>query len=316
MYGFELNGVRYYYLYNGQGDVIGLIDATGAVIAHYEYDAWGKLLSVTDANGEEILYGTEVAIINPIRYRGYYYDNETGFYYLNSRYYDPEVGRFINADAYASTGQGILGHNMFAYCGNNPVNRVDPSGLFWKELKQWFNDTWERIVEWAKEVPEPKVTIPASNELFSSISDNAFGATEYVLDHTTHSPYAITDADGYVCVRPAGANPIPKYPRLVKTLNKTSTALTATCGTLDIANTWTEQNSNTNGKRLLKTGIQLGGIAAGVGVGYVAVAAANCWNPAGWGMVAAGITVIAVSQVGAYAISETQCFLYQQWDIE
>ena len=130
MYGFELNGVRYYYLYNGQGDVIGLIDATGAVIAHYEYDAWGKLLSVTDANGEEILYGTEVAIINPIRYRGYYYDNETGFYYLNSRYYDPEVGRFINADAYASTGQGILGHNMFAYCQNNPIIHVDPTGRF------------------------------------------------------------------------------------------------------------------------------------------------------------------------------------------
>ena len=67
---------------------------------------------------------------NPFRYRGYYYDSETQFYYLNSRYYDPEVGRFINADGYVSTGQNILGSNMFTYCGNNPVNRADAGGEF------------------------------------------------------------------------------------------------------------------------------------------------------------------------------------------
>lgn len=68
---------------------------------------------------------------NPIRYRGYYYDIETGLYYLQSRYYDPEVGRFISADEYISTGQGINGNNMFAYCFNNPVNRVDYTGKWW-----------------------------------------------------------------------------------------------------------------------------------------------------------------------------------------
>ena len=66
--------------------------------------------------------------INPIRYRSYYYDNETGFYYLNSRYYDPDVKRFINSDSYISTGDGIFGTNMFAYCMNNPVKYIDPSG--------------------------------------------------------------------------------------------------------------------------------------------------------------------------------------------
>ena len=66
---------------------------------------------------------------NPLRYRGYVYDNETGFYYLQSRYYDPALGRFLNADAFASTGQGILGNNMFAYCANNPVMGYDPTGL-------------------------------------------------------------------------------------------------------------------------------------------------------------------------------------------
>ena len=72
-----------------------------------------------------------MADINPIRYRGYYYDTETGFYYVSSRYYDPEIGRWINADGFISTGQDITGYNMFAYCGNNPVNRKDPTGQFW-----------------------------------------------------------------------------------------------------------------------------------------------------------------------------------------
>ena len=107
-----------------------LISATGATEAMYTYDAWGKPLSVTDASGSAISDASHIANVNPIRYRGYYYDVETGFYYLQSRYYDPEVGRFINADEYISTGQGILGHNMFAYCGNNPIIRVDASGRF------------------------------------------------------------------------------------------------------------------------------------------------------------------------------------------
>ncbi|MBR6666205.1 MAG: RHS repeat-associated core domain-containing protein [Lachnospiraceae bacterium] len=73
-----------------------------------------------------------MAEANPLRYRGYYYDRETEFYYLNSRYYDPKTGRFINADSYVSTGQGIMGYNMFAYCGNNPVNRSDTEGRLWE----------------------------------------------------------------------------------------------------------------------------------------------------------------------------------------
>jgi len=86
------------------------------------------VLSVKDKNGNEITDPNHIANINPIRYRGYYYDTETGFYYLQSRYYDPTVGRFINADGLVSTGQGVLGHNMFAYCNNNPINMCDPEG--------------------------------------------------------------------------------------------------------------------------------------------------------------------------------------------
>jgi len=88
-----------------------------------------------------------MAEVNPFRYRGYYYDAETSLYYLQSRYYDAEVGRFINADAYVSTGQGMIGNNMYAYCGNGPVNRIDITGAFFKEIGDWFSDAWN----WTKQ---------------------------------------------------------------------------------------------------------------------------------------------------------------------
>ncbi len=127
----KYNNTLYYYVLNAQGDVIALADQNGNLIAKYSYDPWGKLLSVTP-NGwldEQNAYYLEVAEANPLRYRGYYYDAETGFYYLQSRYYDPEIGRFINADSYASTdATGLLSTNMFAYCENDPVNKSDPDG--------------------------------------------------------------------------------------------------------------------------------------------------------------------------------------------
>ena len=113
--GVKVNNAQYYYVTNLQGDVIAILNSMGAVVVQYTYDAWGNVLSTTGSMASTL--GT----LNPIRYRGYVYDSESGLYYLQSRYYDPEVGRFINADALVSTGQGILGNNMFAYCGNNPV---------------------------------------------------------------------------------------------------------------------------------------------------------------------------------------------------
>ena len=111
----------YYYVLNLQGDVVKLIHYIPGFeyesVATYEYDAWGNVSS-----------SGRLAEINPLRYRGYYYDNETGFYYLQSRYYDPANRRFINADSYQSTGQGFVGTNMFAYCNNSPVDLYDPSG--------------------------------------------------------------------------------------------------------------------------------------------------------------------------------------------
>ena len=95
------------------------------------YDSWGNTISIQNGNGQEITNPNDIGNLNPFRYRGYYLDSETGLYYLQSRYYDPQTCRFLNADGYVSTGQDIVGNNMFAYCGNNPISRADPSGQFW-----------------------------------------------------------------------------------------------------------------------------------------------------------------------------------------
>ena len=120
----EYGGQVYYYLYNAQGDVMALYDNDLNIVAEYTYDSWGKLLSVTGSLAET------VGKANPFRYRGYYYDSETELYYLNSRYYDPETGRFINLDNQLSSNDPT-GLNTFAYCGNNPINRADPTGEAW-----------------------------------------------------------------------------------------------------------------------------------------------------------------------------------------
>ena len=111
-------GKVYYYLTNLQGDVMSIESSDGTPAASYCYDAWGKILACDGALAE----------LNPLRYRGYVYDQETGFYYLQSRYYDPAVGRFINADSQLNSRVGVLGYNLFAYCSNNPVMYSDPSG--------------------------------------------------------------------------------------------------------------------------------------------------------------------------------------------
>ncbi|MBQ2816044.1 MAG: RICIN domain-containing protein, partial [Clostridia bacterium] len=143
--GFSYNGTEYYYIYNLQGDVEALADSNGTIIARYTYDPWGKIVAITDAALNDISSdATHIANINPIRYRGYYYDTETNFYYLNSRYYDPEICRFINADgAVSGVGGDVQGYNLFAYCMNNPVNMNDTDGNWPKWIKavdNWIND--------------------------------------------------------------------------------------------------------------------------------------------------------------------------------
>ena len=117
----------YYYVLNAQGDVIALLNANGTLAASYNYGAWGNY-SVHGADGKKTTDATFIGHINPLRYRGYYYDRETRLYYLQSRYYDFANCRFINADGLFA--DSFIGTNLFAYCVNNPVNTVDYTGNF------------------------------------------------------------------------------------------------------------------------------------------------------------------------------------------
>ena len=116
------NGTDYYYLRNGQNDIVKLIDGSGSAVVEYSYNSWGEQTGCAGT------LSTALGILNPFRYRGYVYDEETGLYYLQSRYYDPDLCRFISADVYLSTGQGVLGCNAFAYCANEPVSYSDEMG--------------------------------------------------------------------------------------------------------------------------------------------------------------------------------------------
>ena len=122
------DAVTYYFAHNWRGDITSIYDAGGNVVAKYEYDDWGNVLTVTDANNKSITDKNHIANLNPLRYRSYYYDSESGLYYLMSRYYDPVVHRFINADDRIDTNNSILGSNLFAYCNNNPIIYYDPNG--------------------------------------------------------------------------------------------------------------------------------------------------------------------------------------------
>ena len=125
----EFNGTKYGYLYNLQGDVIGLIDSANTEVVKYTYDAWGKPLSVTGSLANTIGY------YNPFRYRGYVYDVETGLYYLRSRYYNPSWGRFVNADEILGRRGFVMSHNVFIYCYNQPVSCCDEDGRECRECQ-------------------------------------------------------------------------------------------------------------------------------------------------------------------------------------
>ena len=163
---------------NAQGDVIALLDENYNIVVKYTYDTWGKVLNVTDASGTLITDTTHIGHRNPIRYRGYYYDIETRLYYLQSRYYDPYLGRFISADTYISTGQGILGHNMFAYCGNNPENPYDfnPKGLYREEYAGSYNG---KTIKWK----DPTTQIP----IFEWNEDLRHGSHYHILNNGQHT---------------------------------------------------------------------------------------------------------------------------------
>ena len=136
----------YYFVCNWRGDVIQIYNAAGELISTYDYDAWGNVTEkATSADTQGI------SETNPIRYRGYYYDTDTRLYYVNSRYYDPQVKRFVNSDSVIFDTQGLLGMNLFSYCGNNPANRSDELGQSWTRIKSWFKSVGKKIERYLNE---------------------------------------------------------------------------------------------------------------------------------------------------------------------
>ena len=154
----------YYYEKNIFGDVIAIYDEAGNhPVAVYAYNAYGQchvLDNYTDA---------AIGSLNPIRYRSYYYDADTYLYYLQSRYYDPVACRFVNPDAFINANGDILGYNMFAYCGNNPIMGYDPTGLW---LQGFWEDNGANLVEALLEGAEASVSVYAitDSRLLSSIA--------------------------------------------------------------------------------------------------------------------------------------------------
>ena len=158
VFGFVLNGTEYYYIKNAQNDVTAIADESGNVLANYAYDAWGKVTEITG--------NTALAEQNPIRYRSYYFDFETGFYYVSSRYYDPEIGRWINADnAIAGVGGNIRGYNLFAYCMNDPVNMSDHTGHW----PQWIKKAASAVVNAVKKAVTVANTVKSAVSSASNI---------------------------------------------------------------------------------------------------------------------------------------------------
>ena len=136
-----IRGITYFYVRNVQGDIIALVDADGKVVVKYTYDSWGKVVAVT---GE---LADTVGAQNPFRYKGYYYDNETGMYYLKSRYYDAEIKRFICADVgITSIIKDTKGNNLFCYCFNNPLNMKDMS-VNWPKWIRNFGKTVKNTIK-------------------------------------------------------------------------------------------------------------------------------------------------------------------------
>ena len=294
----------YYFVCNWRGDVIRIYDGAGAVVANYNYDAWGSVISVTDANGAAITDSTHIANVNPLRYRGYYFDSETGLYYLRSRYYDPAVKRFINADTLLGANKDILGNNVFAYCSNNPANHSDPTG------HGILKDAWN----WVKEKVKPWID-PVKD--FSSL---IVGTTEQIVKNVKVKKKTFTNSNGYVKLYPKGCEPlVNRFPNATKGLSfagKTFTVISVVSTSAEVIDTWIAPNANTNMQRAIKTGSIIGGAALNIGVGALAVALANCWNPAGWGLVGAGVTFVAISAVGSIAITLIQDTVYNAYDIE
>lgn len=170
----ETECAYYFFEKNIFGDIVGVYDEEGDKVLGFTYDAWGNF-SITETSKISGLYEgyrTYLTKACIFRYRGYMYESSSGFYFLQTRFYISYVGRFINADGYVSTGQGLMSNNMYIYCGNNPVNRIDPSGLFWEEIGEWFINSYNTVSDWVTGVGDWLNTYAKNDDGSYSLYDN------------------------------------------------------------------------------------------------------------------------------------------------
>ena len=184
--GFTYKNKTYYYKKNAFDDIIGIYDSNYKEVCTYNYDAYGNILSIKDSAGKDITDTSNVAIINPFRYRSYYYDTETNLYYLNSRYYSPSMGRFINCDGYISTNTGVIGFNMYTYCNNNGINNIDIGGNFLRKLIGWLfkKNTTKQTDKAMKEISNVQTqynVCPLDDEEFHKLLKNNASKAEKEL---------------------------------------------------------------------------------------------------------------------------------------
>ena len=177
---FTHNNTTYYYVTNLQGDVIAILDSTGTMVVNYHYDAYGVLLQTGGT------MATTLGTLNPLTYRGYVYDHETGLYYLQSRYYNPVIKRFISADGQiAGVGGDVSGYDLFEYCFNNPVNMYDDEG------------TWPKWIERAAKIVTAAVAVTAAVVMVATVSAVSCG---------TAAPGALVGASMFLGAALSGIN--------------------------------------------------------------------------------------------------------------
>ena len=255
----EYGGKVYYYMYNPQGDVIGLFDDYLNVVVEYTYDSWGKVKTtgtLKDTLGKA----------NPFRYRGYYYDEESGMYYLNSRYYHPEIGRFINADSVISGDtSSVQGYNLFAYCFNNPVNMSDGNGNWPKWTRGKFAENVSRAVS--------NVLAFARELLVNTFTDNAATTLSQYAKKYLHivMPSAFMN-QGLAAVRVTGeVNSLSGIPsvsaQIVRNTAKNGIPIATTIIDFGIQIANGENVLNAGVKSISHTAIGIGSAKIGMGIG-------------------------------------------------
>ncbi|MBR0540958.1 MAG: RHS repeat-associated core domain-containing protein [Clostridia bacterium] len=286
-FGFTVNGDSYYYVRNAQNDIFLIVDSDNQGVVLYQYDAWGNITACYDTTDGFI------SLINPYTYRGYYYDIETGYYYLNSRYYSPQLHRFISADGTINANKDILGDNLFAYCSNNPINNCDDNGC--GKISNWFKSVGNKIKTWLNTVPTCSFTIPSTKQITTNVSGFILDALSGSLSQIKKKLHTIInysknyESNAVASIKPYGEVLTPNA-RAAKIANKAAVAISSITLLIDLANTWTENNSNTNGQRLLKSACQCTSATMCYLVGSAAVSLGSFGGPAGV-IVGAGVAV-------------------------